>query len=264
MKKALIISGLAGIGLMFPTGAMAGSLNNSFGASSSEYTGTSTGSSVIKVQSDITIDNVVNIASETSTTSLDLDANNGRFMTREGAAGYSQNSGMAAGTIEFEGAGDFEFTDTETSSEGFAADGSADVSVDTEASGAATGAGAFGLLGGIFAGSGNVEASSSVEGEADVAVVETTSSSTVDSNQGSVSGDAVGGGSFSTQGTGWAGLQGEIAVDGQISGSFQSGTTTIDGKIKESGLTSTTVDLTSITTGTSFGSSASSFRKTDF
>ncbi len=264
MKKALIISGLAGIGLMFPTGAMAGSLNNSFGASSSEYTGTSTGSSVIKVQSDITIDNVVNIASETSTTSLDLDANNGRFMTREGAAGYSQNSGMAAGTIEFEGAGDFEFTDTETSSEGFAADGSADVSVDTEASGAATGAGAFGLLGGIFAGSGNVEASSSVEGEADVAVVETTSSSTVDSNQGAVSGDAVGGGSFSTQGTGWSGTQSEIALDGQISGSVQSGTTTIDGTISETGLTSTTVDLTSITTGTSFGSSASSFRKSEF
>ncbi len=265
MKKALIISGLAGIGLMFPTGAMAGSLNNSFGASSSEYTGTSTGSSVIKVQSDITIDNVVNIASETSTTSLDLDANNGRLMTRgEGPASYSQSSGMAAGAIEFEGEGDFEFTDTETSSEGFAADGSADVSVDTEASGAATGAGAFGLLGGIFAGSGNVEASTSVEGEADVAVVETTSSSTVDSNQGSVSGEAVGGGSFSTQGTGWAGIQSEIAVDGQISGSVQSGTTNIDGTIKESGLTSTTVDLTSITTGTSFGSSASSFRNASF
>ncbi|WP_222930127.1 hypothetical protein [Synechococcus sp. ROS8604] len=250
---------------MFPTGAMAGSLNNDFGASSSEFTGTSTGSSVIKVQSDITIDNVVNIASETSTTSLDLDANNGRFMTRApGAAAYNQSSGMAAGAIEFEGEGNFVFTDTESSQEGFAAEGSADVTVEGEASGAATGAGALSPFAGILAGSGSVEASGSVEGEADVAVVESTSSSTVDTNQGSVSGDATGGGSFSTQGTGWAGLQSEIAVDGQISGSVQSGTTTIGGTIKETGLTSTTVDLTSITTGTSFGSKASSFRNSSF
>ena len=265
MKKALIISGLAGIGLMFPTGAMAGSLNNSFGASSSEYTGTSTGTSVIKVQSDITIDNVVNIASETSTTSLDLDANNGRLITRRpGPAAYDQSSGMAAGQIDFEGEGDFEFTDTETSSESIEAEGSADVQTSGEVSGAATGAGAFGPFAGILAGSGNVETSGSVDGEAEVSVTETTSSSTTDSNQGSVSGDAVGGGSFSTQGTGWAGVQSEIAVDGQISGSVQSGTTTIDGTITETGLTSTTVDLTSITTGTSFGSQASSFRNASF
>jgi hypothetical protein len=265
MKKALIISGLAGIGLMFPTGAMAGSLNNSFGASSSEFTGTSTGTSVINVKSDINIDNVVNIASETSTTSLDLDANNGRLITRDpGPAVYSQSSGMAAGQLDFEGQGSFDFTDTEISSESIEAEGSADVTVEGNASGAATGAGALGPFAGIFGASGNVEASASVEGEAEVSVTETTSTSTVDSNQGSVSGDAVGGGSFSTQGTGWAGIQSEIAVDGQISGSVQSGTTTISGTIKETGLTSTTVDLESITTGTSFGSQASSFRNASF
>jgi hypothetical protein len=265
MKKALIISGLAGIGLMFPTGAMAGSLSNEFGASSQEFTGTSTGSSVIKVQSDIQIDNVVNIASETSTTSLDLDGNNGRIMTREpGPASYGQSSGMAAGAIDFAGQGDFQFTDVETSSEGFAAEGTADVTVEGEVSGAATGAGVFSPFASALAGSGSLEASGSVEGDANVEVVETTSSSTVDSNTGSVSGDATGGGSFSTQGMGWAGIQSEIAVDGQISGSVQSGTTTIDGTIKETGLTSTTVDLTSITTGTSFGSSAKSFRTSSF
>jgi len=269
MKKALIISGLAGIGLMFPTGAMAGSLNNSYGASSSEFTGTSTGTSVINVKSDINIDNVVNIASETSTTSLDLDANNGRLITRDaGPASYSQSSGMAAGQLDFEGQGSFDFTDTEISSESIDAEGSADVETSGEISGAATGAGAgagaLGSFAGIFGASGNVQANASVEGEAEVSVTETTSTSTVDSNQGSVSGDAVGGGSFSTQGTGWAGIQSEIAVDGQISGSVQSGTTTISGTIKETGLTSTTVDLESITTGTSFGSQASSFRNASF
>ena len=265
MKKALIISGLAGIGLMFPTGAMAGSLNNSFGASSSEFTGTSTGTSVIKVQSDITIDNEVTIASETSTTSLDLDANNGRLITREpGAALYNQNSGMASGALDFEGQGNFEFTDTESSQESFEAEGSADVAVERETSGALTGVGIFSPFTTALAGSGSLEESGSVSGEADISVVDGSSSSTVDSNTGSVSGDAAAGGSYSTQGTGWAGLQSEIAVDGQISGSVQSGTTTINGTIKETGLTSTTVDLESITTGTSFGSQASSFRNASF
>jgi hypothetical protein len=274
MKKALIISGLAGIGLMLPTGAMAGSLNNSFGASSSEFTGTSTGTSSITVLSNIEIDNEVNIDSVTSTTSLDLDANNGRLITREdGAAFYDQESGMASGAIDFEGAGEFEFVDSTTTSENFEAQGTADVEVVSETSGVVTGfAGCGGPCGrflnpaGIqaLAQSGDIETSGSVSGEADVSVEDSTTSTTTDSNFGAVIGDAQAGGSFSTNGTGWAGIQSETAVDGQLSGSFQSGTTTVSGIIRESGLTTTTVNLESITTGTSFGSSASSFRNASF
>ena len=265
MKKALIISGLAGIGLMLPTGAMAGSLNNSFGASSSEFTGTSTGTSSISVLSNIEIDNEVNIDSVTSTTSLDLDANNARLITREdGAASYGQGSGMASGAIDFEGAGEFEFVDSTTTSENFEADGSADIEAEGETSGALTGVAVGGLFSGLIAGSGNVESSGSVSGEADVSVEDSSTSTTTDSNFGAVIGDAQAGGSFSTNGTGWAGIQSETAVDGQLSGSFQSGTTTVSGIIRESGLTTTTVNLESITTGTSFGSSASSFRNASF
>jgi hypothetical protein len=265
MKKALIISGLAGIGLMLPTGAMAGSLNNSFGASSSEFTGTSTGTSAISVLSNITIDNEVNIDSVTSTTSLDLDANNGRLMTREpGPAGYSQSSGMASGALEFEGAGEFEFTDSTTTAENFEAEGSADIEAEGQTSGALTGVAVGSIFGGLIAGSGDIESSGSVSGDADVSVEDSSTSTTTDSNFGAVIGDAQAGGSFSTNGTGWAGIQSETAVDGQISGSFQSGTTTISGTIRESGLTTTTVDLESITTGTSFGSQASSFRNASF
>ena len=274
MKKALIISGLAGIGLMLPTGAMAGSLNNSFGASSSEYTGTSTGTSSINVLSDIEIDNEVNISSVTSTTSFDLDANNARVMLRDpGEASYSQSSGMASGQIEFEGEGDFEFEDSVTTSENFEASGSVDVEAESETSGVVTGAAGCGGPCGRFlnptgiqalAQSGDFESSGSVSGEADVSVEDSTTSTTTDSNFGAVMGDAEGGGSLTTNSTGWAGIQSEIAVDGQISGSIQSGTTTVSGIIRESGVTTTTVDLESITTGTSFGSSASSFRNTSF
>ena len=273
MKKALIISGLAGIGLMLPTGAMAGSLNNSFGASSSEFTGTSTGTSAISVLSNITIDNEVNIDSVTSTTSLDLDANNGRLINREaGPAFYGQGSGMASGALEFEGAGEFEFTDSTTTSDNFEVERSAGIAAESEVSGAVTGFAGGGLLGrfhnpvGIqaFAQSGDFESSRSVSGEADVSVTDSTTTTTVDNNSGAVMGDAQAGGSFSTNSTGWAGVQSETAVDGQLSGSFQSGTTTVSGIIRESGLTTTTVDLESITTGTSFGSQASSFRNASF
>ena len=265
MKKALIISGLAGIGLMFPTGAMAGSLNNSFGASSSEFTGTSTGTSAISVLSNITIDNEVNIDSVTSTTSFDLDANNARVMLREpGAASYEQGNGIASGALEFEGAGEFEFTDSTTTSDNFEVWRSAGIAAESEVSGAVTGFAVGSIFGGLIAGSGDIESSGSVSGDADVSVEDSSTSTTTDSNSGAVIGDAQAGGSFSTNGTGWAGIQSETAVDGQISGSCQSGTTTISGTIRESGLTTTTVDLESITTGTSFGSQASSFRNASF
>ena len=267
MKRALIISGIAGLGLLMPTGAMAGSLGNNFGASSSEFTGTSTGTSNIGVVSAISINNEVNIQSHTESASLDLNGNNGRLMTREtGAAHYNESSGMASGTGDFSRSGEYNSA-TSHSGEGevnVAASGSQESSTSGDGSGAAASLGnPFAGLG-FGAGQGEFETAEGGSGEVDVVASGSVSSDESSNRDSSHSADATAQGSFSTQDMGWAGQQNETAVDGQISGSIQVGTTDIDGTIRESGLTTTTVDITSITTGTSFGSEAKSFRNASF
>ncbi len=271
MKRALIISGITGLGLLIPTGAMAGSLNNNFGASSSEFTGTSTGTSAINVKSDIYIDNEVNIQSHTHSASLDLNGNNGRLMHRgEGQGHYSENSGQASGALDYQGSNASEHASHHEASGELDIKASASTE-SNESNESAKGwdsdtADKNSWMSSLSPGKGKGDdtSSESASGELSVDVEAQKASNENSSNSGWAQGDATAGGSFSTQNNGWTGQQSETAVDGQFSASLQSGTTDIHGTIRESGLTTTTVDLTSITTGTSFGSEAKSFRNASF
>ncbi len=276
MKRALIISGITGLGLLIPTGAMAGSLNNNFGASSSEFTGTSTGTSTINVKSDIYIDNEVNIQSHTHSASLDLNGNNGRLIHRdEGQAHYSDNSGQASGALDYQGSNASEHASHHEASGELDIKASASTESNESAKVKESAKGwdsdaadenswMTSLTPGKGKGKGDDTSSESASGELSVDIEGQKASNQNSSNSGWVQGDATAGGSFSTQNNGWTGTQSETAVDGQFSASVQSGTTDIHGTIRESGLTTTTVDLTSITTGTSFGSEAKSFRNASF
>ncbi|QNJ25050.1 hypothetical protein SynSYN20_00708 [Synechococcus sp. SYN20] len=274
MKRALIFPGIVSISILVPTSAVAGSLNNSFGASSSEFTGTSTGTSVINVISKINIDNEINIESHTHSASFDIDANNARLINRGSGVGYySDSAGMSAGSLGFTG----ERSSNESSDTKLSANANINIKDskkgikdiekpyrDDHSTGSDTYDSQRNYNGHGQKNKGKPHSNEITERELMGTADSEYSTMTTKADQGSIQGDTTAGGSFSTTGLGWAGMQSETAVDGQFSASVQSGTTDIHGTIREYGLTTTTVDLTSITTGTSFGSEAKSFRNASF
>ena len=231
MKNFIAVLGVAG--LLLPGAAFAGGIDNSTGSSAYRETGASTSLSRVRLQSDIKVDNKMNVRGRNSGTSYDISAENLTIGERGGGYAYGTASGQVGANITADElvAGEY-FVEGETVSAEGQVEGDYDIGfLGLSGEGAAQGSFETTEIGGVSEGfvtdgSGNADGAANISAD------------------------------------GFLGAGGEWFVNGAASGSKDSYTNSYNGTLKETGKISTNVAAVTSTSDTFEGFSSSSFQAT--